>query len=168
MIEFFEIQSVCYILSCHLYHHLDMSRTNLEVKKWQWLPFLGCILEAVSCAQLPESWLNSGRWLCKMAVTLERKEAAKLHQPGAHLSFHLLSAGGSFLLVYSPLHAFQLPCLMEKSSMCEGGPGPHWTFSHRIGATATSGCAWHRDSHSTERPTQIHSLPDGQGASHLS
>lgn len=30
---------------------------------------------------------------------------------------------------------------MEKSSMSEGGPGPNWTASGRIGATATYGCA---------------------------
>lgn len=42
--------------------------------------------------------------------------------------------------------------------MCEGGPGLNWTASRRIGATATYACAWHRDGHSTKRPTQTGSL----------
>lgn len=40
-------------------------------------------------------------------------------------------------------HALLFPYLMEKASVCEGGPGPSWPTSHGFGATATSGCVWH-------------------------
>lgn len=39
--------------------------------------------------------------------------------------------------------ALLFPYLMEKASVCEGGPGSSWPTSHGFGATATSGCAWH-------------------------